>query len=253
MLLPLLLHLSLTATGPAPRAVQCDHADSRSASLSGARSLAVDAHAGSLRVEGRADATGVRIEARLCASSRALLDGMRLETGVTDGRAEIEAVIPEQLNGRSYARMDLVIVVPHGMPARIADGSGEMQLSGLGATRVNDGSGSAEITDIRGTLDIEDGSGELDIRDVSGDVSIDDGSGALTVANVQGSVSIDDGSGEIRLTEVRRNVVIDDSSGGIRVDRVGGDFTVTDDGSGGIRYTDVAGTVRIPPDRRRGS
>ncbi|MGH7445373.1 MAG: hypothetical protein ACREKM_10870 [Longimicrobiales bacterium] len=247
MLLPFVVSLLVLAD---PAQQECRYEDTRTAELSGARTLLVHAGSGELRVEGRAGVDAVQIEAHLCASSQELLSAMRLETGVMGGSARVRTNLPDRNENNSYARMDLVIVVPQGMPAGIEDGSGSTELSGLGDTEIVDGSGNLDVTEIGGSLDIDDGSGALMIEDVAGDVVIDDGSGDLSLRAVQGAIAIDDGSGAIGIVDARRNVTIDDSSGGIEARGVGGDFTVDDDGSGGIRYSDVTGAVRIPRDKR---
>lgn len=246
MLLPLIASL-LAISGQAPQ--ECRFEDTRTAQLTGARSLLVDANSGELRVEGRAGVDDVRIEAHLCASSQDLLSDMHLATGVSGGRAEIRTDLPDDLfNG--YARMDLVIVVPRGMPAGIDDGSGSVELIGLGDTRLSDGSGDVDAREMTGNFDIDDGSGSVTVETVAGDLTIEDGSGDLSMRAVQGVVTIDDSSGGIDIVDARRHVRIDDSSGSIDVRGVGGDFTVSDDSSGGIRYRDVTGAVSIPRDKR---
>lgn len=229
---------------------QCRHEDSRNVQLAGARSLHVEAGSGELRVEGRSGVDGVRIEARLCASSSELLSDMELETGVESGTARVRTDLPDNLRNDDYARMDLRIVVPEGMAAAIEDGSGAMWLNALGNTRVMDGSGSLEARDLRGSLELEDGSGAVMIENLVGSAVIEDGSGELTLRNVRGTIEIDDGSGGIEIVDARSSVHVDDGSGSIEARGVGGDFTVDDDGSGSIRYSDVAGAIRIPQDKR---
>ena len=73
---------------------------------------------------------------------------------------------------------------------------------------------------------IDDGSGSIDVSHVSGDVSIIDGSGSINVRGVQGSVTIDDGSGSIKISDVEEDLII------------------TGDGSGGLTYSDIRGTVQ---------
>ena len=242
MLLPMLFAaLAFASQGP-----ECRYEDDRTAQLTGATSLDVDAASGTLRVEGRAGATGVRIEARLCASSQSLLDEMELHADVSGGTALVEADLPDHRGMRSYARMDLVIVVPEGMAAEIDDGSGEAWISGLGDTEVNDGSGELTIERMLGSVRLVDGSGEASVTDVAGSVTIEDGSGELNVRGVRGTVRIEDGSGSITVIDSGSDVEIDDGSGGIDVAGVAGSFTVDSDGSGDIDYSDVQGRVRIP-------
>jgi hypothetical protein len=240
MLLPLLLVAAAVSQSP------CAHEETRTAQLTGASSLDVDASAGTLRIEGRAGVNAVRIEAHLCASSAALLEDMELDAEVSRGTARVTVDLPDHMGNRRYARMDLVIVVPQGMPARIDDGSGATWISGLGDAEINDGSGELTVEDMRGSVEIIDGSGAVGVTDVAGSLTIEDGSGELTIRGVRGAVRIEDGSGSIEVADSGSDVEIDDGSGSIDVARVAGSLTVSDDGSGRIRHRDVQGRVSLP-------
>jgi hypothetical protein len=109
---------------------------------------------------------------------------------------------------------------------------------------VDDGSGSIEISNVRGDISIDDGSGSLTMTDVGGNVDIEDGSGTLTIEGVGGDLNIDDGSGSITVRRVAGSVIVDDGSGSIDVSDVAEDFIVVDDGSGGVTYANVAGRVQ---------
>ena len=221
---------------PRNRGDECRYSADRSADISAAGLSALDlsAGAGSLRIVGRSDISTVKVRARACASSRAMLDELQLKSRRTGSTYHVETVAPE--NNRweddGYARLELVIEVPASMTARVSDGSGEAHIEGIAA------------------LDIDDGSGELEISNISGDVKVDDGSGEISITDVNGSVRIDDGSGEITIRGVGGDVTISDGSGSIDVSRVGRDFTVSSDGSGDIEQSDVRGRVRIPSDSR---
>jgi hypothetical protein len=253
---------------------QCDHGDVRSLqeATGGIGMVAIGSGSGSLRVEGRDGVSAMSVEAELCASDEDLLRELDVRIERQGERLILDTYYPEQ-NGRSwwnddrYARIDLVVVVPAGMPLGIDDGSGAIEVSHVGALVIHDGSGSIDVTDARGDVRIDDGSGEVVLRDVAGrveiedgsgplrvedvrgDVDIDDGSGEIEISRVQGDVTIDDGSGEVRVYEVGRNVTVSDSSGSIIVRDVQGDFRVRRDGSGSIDHRNVAGTVELP--RRR--
>jgi hypothetical protein len=217
--------------------------------------LRVSAGSGELHVEGRPDLDEVVVVGRLCASDEAYLDEMdvRVERS-SAGEVLVDTDYPEDRRwsdgGRNVARIDLTVLVPRGMDARIDDSSGEMVVSGTGALTIDDSSGSIEAFDIVGPVRIDDSSGGIDLRDVTGDVDIDDGSGGLDVARVGGSLTLRDGSGGIDATSIDGDVhVRSDGSGSISVRDVGGDFVVDRDGSGGIRHSGVEGRVDIPRKR----
>ena len=235
---------------------QCRHEAQRSANieLEGARLIAVHAGSGSLKVEGKPGLNRVVVRGRACASSASLLEQIRLETRRESGEIVIDANIREgrgwNFRDNEYARLDVVIEVPARMAMHIDDGSGNIDLSNIGAVRINDGSGEIVANDLHGDVRIKDGSGEIRLIDVAGRVDIDDGSGEISLRNIGGAIEIDDSSGEINIRVARNNVRISDSSGGIDVTDVDGDLVVTDDSSGGIDYDNVKGRVDIPRRRR---
>lgn len=235
----------------------CKYEAERTADVdaAGAKLLELDAGSGSLRVEGKAGLTSVRIRGRACASDKDLLDDVKLEARRSGGSVVVKSNIRDQdynnnWHRNEYARLDVVLEVPAGMDANIDDGSGDLELSGLGDVDLDDGSGGI-IANNLGSIHIDDGSGEIDLNDIRGRVDINDGSGEITLRNIAGAIDIDDGSGEIEVRVAKSNVRISDSSGGISVDDVAGDFVVSNDGSGDIEYDNVRGRVDVPRKKRR--
>jgi len=108
---------------------------------------------------------------------------------------------------------------------------------------VDDGSGSIDISKVRGDISLDDGSGSLRMTDVGGNIEIDDGSGSIDVTGVGGDIRINDGSGSIDVRNVTGSVTVDDGSGGIDVRDVGKDLIIVDDGSGGLDYSNISGRV----------
>jgi len=196
------------------------------------------ARSGDLRVEGRSGTSQITITGRACAATQDLLDQLVIETERSGSTVHVEVPQIDQDmdwgNGR-YARLDLEIVIPLGMAAKVQDGSGDLTIEGAGDLELTDGSGSITLRNIGGRLTIEDGSGEIDIQQVAGLVTIRDGSGSITVSDVDGDVRVPL-----------------DGSGNIEVERVRGDLTVAVKGSGSIRHSGVRGTIDVPErDRRR--
>ena len=230
----------------------CRYTEPREATVdvAGAARVVVTAGSGSLEVVGRPGLRQARIRGKACASDRDLLADIKLSATRDGNELRIRANDQDHsFRNREYARLDVVIEVPAGIDADIEDGSGELDLSALGAVVLNDGSGSISGEDLAG-IDIEDGSGEIVLRNIKGNVRIEDGSGEIDLRDVQGKVDIRDSSGEITLFKVLRDVLISDSSGSIEVDEVGGNFTVRSDGSGGISHSGVKGAVDIPSKKR---
>ncbi|HEY4733097.1 MAG TPA: hypothetical protein VIH53_00970 [Gemmatimonadaceae bacterium] len=221
----------------------------------GAKSVEVDAAAGSLRVEGKAGLRQVQVTGTARASSQQILSQIRLIAERRGDLVYIKADIPDQdyRGGEDYnAGLDLVIEVPQGINAEISDGSGDAKIYNVGALEATDGSGDFLVEGAAGSVRVTDGSGNLTIENVTGDVRVSDGSGDVKVRNVSGSFIVEsDGSGGLYATDVRGSVVIEsDGSGNIDVNKVGKDFTVNSKGSGTIDYDSVTGRVDIPERHR---
>ncbi len=244
----------------APRVLELD--------LEGVRSIRLVTQAGALSATGSADATMLTAQGRACASSRALLDDVRL-TSARDGDVLVlRTEVPRASLFFARAYLDLVVVLPDTLPLEIDDGSGEVVVAGIASLRLTDGSGDVRVDDVAGDVVLEDGSGDVAIHDVAGSVEVlRDGSGDIDLTRVGGSVEVardgsgdidvngvggsvwigDDASGGIRIEDVRGDVRIDeDGSGDVDVRGVGGDFVLVRDGSGSVRYADVAGAVDVP-------
>ncbi|MFL5601114.1 MAG: hypothetical protein ACJ78I_12035 [Gemmatimonadaceae bacterium] len=226
----------------------------------GAKSVAVEAAAGSLRVEGKPGLRQVQVTGTARASSQQILSRIKLIAERRGDLVFIKADIPEHDDDyydNYSAGLDLVIEVPQGIDADISDGSGDARILNVGALEAQDGSGELRI-DGAASVRVTDGSGSLTIENIRGDVTVNDGSGEIDVRNVGGSFNVQsDGSGSISATDVRGSVIVEsDGSGSIDVSKIGKDFRVDSKGSGDIGYMDVVGRVDIPErhrdHRRRG-
>lgn len=226
----------------------------------GARSIRIEAGAGFLHINGRPGLTQVRVTGVARASSRRILDEIKLQAERQGDVVLIKMVVPEGgssfwniFRGDFNQALDLTIDVPVGTPLDVSDGSGETTIKGTGPVTIVDGSGDLEIAGITGKVDITDGSGNISVHGVDGDVHIDDGSGNIDANNVTGNFTIGaDGSGSVDVSGVGGTMRIEEKgSGPVSVSRVGGDFIVDSKGSGNIDYNTVKGSVNIPERKRR--
>jgi hypothetical protein len=222
----------------------------------GARTVEVEAAAGSLRVEGKPGLRQVQVTGTARASSQQFLTQIRLIAERRGDVVFIKADIPDQWrdNYNDYsASLDLVIEVPQGINADVSDGSGDAKVFNVGSLDAKDGSGDLSVDGAAGAVRIVDGSGQLTIENVGGDINVSDGSGEIEIRNVMGSFTVEsDGSGSIYATDVRGSVIVEsDGSGNIEVNKVGRDFKVDSKGGGSIGYASVTGEVDIP-ERHRG-
>jgi DUF4097 and DUF4098 domain-containing protein YvlB len=222
----------------------------------GARTVEVEAAAGSLRIEGKAGLRQVQVTGTARSSSQRFLSEIRLIAERRGDVVFIKADIPDgewsSYRDNYSGALDLVIQVPQGINAEVSDGSGDAKVLNVGALEASDGSGDFSV-DGAGSVRITDGSGNLRIENVGGDVRVSDGSGDIDVRNVTGSFTVEtDGSGSIMATDVRGSVIVEnDGSGEIEVTKIGRDFRVENKGSGNIDYTAVSGQVSVP-DRHHG-
>jgi len=201
--------------------------------MSASEALRAKTGAGSLEVRGVQGLREARVTGTACASTSQLLGAIDVTVRREGGRVLVETEFPENWRGNEQSRIDLLIEVPVGVGVDIADGSGPMEVSGVGDLEVVDGSGELRISNISGSVTVEDGSGSVEITDVRGDVRVEDGSGEVTIRDAGGSVDVKDGSGSIDVRGVR------------------GSFTVSADGSGDVEYRNVTGRVDVPA-RKRG-
>jgi putative adhesin len=226
-------------------------------SAAGARMAQIEARAGTLRIDGRAGLTEIQAHGTARASSRALLEQVRL---TAERRGDVAYVIVEipEMRGEwndddEHASLDLIVEVPKTLALDVEDRSGDLEIRGVGQLDLVDHSGDVTIEDVGGRLRVHDGSGELRIRDVRGDVTLEDGSGGVHLQTIRGSVTVDrDGSGEFEAENVTGSVrIASKGSGSVDVAHVGGDFVVNRKGSGSIEHRDVRGRVDVP-ERDRG-
>jgi hypothetical protein len=251
----------------------CRYTAPRNASTpaAGITRVVIHAEAGSLEVNGVANAGQVGVTGAACTSDEDFVERMTLRLRKIGTELHIDTHIPEKtvFLGFFSARLDFAVTLPAGLPVVIDDGSGWMKVNNVGATTIHDDSGSIEVRNGRGSLSIHDESGAIEVDGIDGDVTIDDDSGEIVVRNVSGQVEIEDDSGAIEVArvgslhvrsddsgaitahEVRHDVLIDDDgSGAVTVADVAGNFTVHHKGSGSIDFVRVTGKVDIP-DRRR--
>jgi hypothetical protein len=248
----------------------CDHSAPRRVMTSpnGITKVIIHAAAGSLEVNGVANAAQIVASGTACTSDDDFLERMTLTMRRSGSELHIDANVPQKtiVFGFFNARLDFAVTLPQGMPVDIDDDSGWMKVANTGATTIDDDSGSIEVRNVRGAvvihddsgsidvdnvignLTIEDDSGDIQIKNVTGNVEIEDDSGSMTIARVEGSLRVrNDDSGSITVQNVRHDVLVDDdSSGSIDVTDIGGNFTVRHKSGGHIEYARVSGKVSIP-------
>jgi len=215
-----------------------DYVEVRDLSLdaSGLRTLIIETGSGPLRVTGDPGAGQILARATITVPGKSEEAAKeRIEKEVTldirnDGDvARLRSFIRDGMFswGKSL-HMELDVTVPASLGVNVEDGSGSMEVTGIG-----------------GPLRVEDGSGSIVIHDAGADVIVEDGSGGIEVSLVAGDVQVIDGSGSIRIEDVAGSVTVEDGSGSIDVTDVAADLIVEDSGSGSVRHRGVLGRVVI--------
>lgn len=214
--------------------------ENKSFDASGVTSARLDTGAGTLRIIGDADATSIEVKAeyrgrpRSSRDAERILDNLRLTMEMQGSTFYLRSESGGHWRGSRSGSIDLTITVPSRFSLKIEDGSGSIDLSGIDRdVTIDDGSGSIDIDAVRGNLRLDDGSGSIQIRDSGGRIEIKDGSGSIDISRAGGDVTIRDGSGSIS------------------VDDVAGGFEVLRDSSGSINHRGVRGEVRIPRNKRK--
>ncbi|MFC0050318.1 DUF4097 family beta strand repeat-containing protein [Rheinheimera tilapiae] len=211
--------------------------------------LVAETEAGDLHVIGEKGREQIEVEARINFDN---IDQLELTLEAKGNAAVLVARNKEQVSFGyvDNASIDLVVRVPERFALKLEDGSGDTRVEGLtGDLLIADGSGNLQVSGGR-QVTIEDGSGNLSLAQTTGNVSIDDGSGDIRASQIGGTLTLTDGSGDVEISQVQGTVTIEDGSGDIRVAQAGG-LTVDDDGSGELSYQQISGRITVPDDHMR--
>lgn len=211
--------------------------------------LVAETEAGDLHIIGEKGREQIEVEARVNFDN---IDQLELTLEAKGNAAVLIARNKEQVSFGyvDNASVDLVVRVPERFALKLEDGSGDTRVEGLtGDLLIADGSGNLQVSGGR-QVTIEDGSGNLSLAQTSGNVSIDDGSGDISASQIGGTLTLTDGSGDVEISQVQGTVTIEDGSGDIRVAQAGG-LTVDDDGSGELSYQQISGRITVPDDHMR--
>lgn len=208
------------------------------------------------------DAEGIRTlvveqgDGELELVGRGGLDQVRVTLSTEEELAD-DALVTRREGDRLAVRQDrslddssrLRIEVPSSLVAEVSDGGGVTRIEGLAGLVYSDASGTTDVRNIDGDVEIRDGSGTLTVSGVRGRVHVvSDGSGAIEVRSVDGDLVVDeDTSGPLDVEDVTGDVEVGHKTeDAIRVVRVGGDLTVRRHDAGRLDYDEVGGSVQVP-------
>jgi hypothetical protein len=109
--------------------------------------------------------------------------------------------------------------------------------------RANNGSGSIEVNDVQGPVNLQTGSGRVDAHRIHGDAATKTGSGSIELMDIGGRTTAETGSGGIELDHIDGDIHATTGSGSIRMDRTPSRI-VTHTGSGTINIAGAGNDLR---------
>lgn len=139
------------------------------------------------------------------------------------------------------------VTLPEGVAVRGENGSGNLELSRVGAVEVRAGSGDIAISMAKGAVTAETGSGDITVADVTGAVAVRAGSGNVTGRGLGAGVTADTGSGEIILAlGAPGSVRASAGSGSVALSVPAGRYHVQADAESGSRNVSVTDDPGAP-------
>ncbi|MET0419163.1 MAG: DUF4097 family beta strand repeat-containing protein [Actinoplanes sp.] len=144
---------------------------------------------------------------------------VRYQGGEPKARYEIkgnELVLDTDCGDRCSVSYE--VTVPEGVALQGESGSGDVELSKVGAVELRLGSGDVRIAGASGAVGVETGSGDIEVSEVSGAVRLRAGSGDVNARRLGGTADAEAGSG---------NVIVElDKPASARVHASSGDVTL---------------------------
>jgi len=216
--------------------------------LGAAKNLRVKLAAGSVRVQGGAQA-GITyvIHRRAYTSSeqqaRREFESYRISTSV---KGDTAWIVAESSRRDAKCADDFVISVPRGLEsAKIETGGGSVNATGVaGRVDLSSGGGNIHLDDIGGEVTAETGGGSIEVGSAAGNVSLQTGGGNIKVASAKGEIKAASGGGSVVVLSGLQGAVLETGGGSIRVDKCSGRVKATT-GGGSIDLGDIGGPAEI--------
>ncbi len=216
--------------------------------LGAAKNLRVKLSAGSVKVQGGAQA-GITyvIHRRAYTSSeqqaRREFESYRINTSV---KGDTAWIVAESSRRDSKCADDLVINVPRNLQsAKIETGGGNVNATGIaGRVELGSGGGNIHLDDIGGPAIAETGGGTIEVGSVEGDVNLETGGGNIKVASAKGEIKAESGGGSVVVLSGLQGAVLETGGGSIRVDKCSGRVKATT-GGGSVDLGDIGGPAEI--------
>jgi type VI protein secretion system component Hcp len=129
--------------------------------------------------------------------------------------------------GRQAFKSSLSIQLPKRFAVHLDNRNGRVAIEGLtGSEDITNRFGDVEIRNITGQLTIENRNGNVTVEDVSDSVSINNSNSSTTAKNVGGNLKVDSRNGSVDVSGVKGNAAITNSYAPINVENVQGELTI---------------------------
>jgi hypothetical protein len=150
--------------------------------------------------------------------------------------------------------VDYRVTLPVRVPIGGSLDSGSLNVVGMQSVRAEVGSGSVDVSEIGGPVDVRTGSGSVSVNRVDGEVDARTGSGEITLAGIGGKIGAETGSGDIEGRDLRgADIVARTNSGGIQLQLAGPQSADVSTGSGEIDLTVPGDRYRVDTDTGSGN
>jgi DUF4097 and DUF4098 domain-containing protein YvlB len=136
---------------------------------------------------------------------------------------------------------DYEVTVPRGTKVTGENGSGDLQLTGVGGVDAKSRSGKVELRDVAGDVNLDVTSGDVSVDGLTGKFDVKANSGDIEGKDLKGgAVDVKTTSGDIELSLAEANDVnVKGTSGDIEITAPGGGYQVTTDSKHGEVENDL--------------
>ncbi|NIK55756.1 DUF4097 family beta strand repeat-containing protein [Kribbella shirazensis] len=125
---------------------------------------------------------------------------------------------------------DFEVTVPRGTKVTGENGSGDLELTGVGAVDAKSRSGKVELREVDGDVSLDVTSGDISVDSLAGKLQVKANSGDIEAKDVKGAVDVETTSGDIEVSLAEANDVhAKGTSGDIEITAPGSDYKVTTD------------------------
>ena len=121
-----------------------------------------------------------------------------------------------------YKDVDYDVTVPNTTQLQVDVNAGSIAVDGISGVTIDTGSGSLDVEDIHGPMDVHTESGDITARNVRGQMRMEAGSGSIRVNGADGQLQAITRSGDVVVREASLNgqSIVKTDSGSVRFDGI---------------------------------